>query len=152
VVLTILEIADAVVDAIVFAWGPSSPSACERDYLYRADLDKMTGRQVRVYPLRYTDSPAARGSLDGGEAINEHTIGVTVAERYTDAGKPTVAWMDERVAFAKEKIYDLLSDRLPGVSNSVTLEANVVSVYDIGILGDNRVFWSEMEFVFRVLD
>lgn len=148
---SVLDIADAVVAAIEAAWGPTDPDSVERDYLFRADLDRMQGRQVRVYPLSYTDNPASRGSVDGGESICEFGIGVTVAERCTEAGKPSREWVDERVTFAEEKVYNVLSNRLPGVSKSLTLEADAGSVYDIGILGQNRAFWSEFEFVFRVL-
>lgn len=145
------DMADAAVAAIQAAWSPTAPDSVERDYLFRSDLDTMTGRQVRVYPLSYTDAPADRGSLDGGESVCEFGIGVTVAERYAgEEAKPPRSWIDDLVEFAEAKVYNVLSNRLPGVSGSVTLRADV-SVYDVGILGQNQAFWSEFEFVFRVL-
>ena len=149
------EVADAVVAAVLVLWpdGGTAPNAVERTYLTPIDLNTLTGRKVWVTPADFGDENASRG-----ENLGKYTLAVIVAERHTDPGPPSRAWLDTRVAFV-ESLYDLLGsygNRRASGHLSVGSPARrhwtdraTAAVYDWETLSADHVFWAELEFEFR---
>lgn len=147
----IAEVCDAIVAGIAASWSPPAGSGVERVYLAPVNAESISGRRVYVFPARYTDEPA-----DRGEQLTGYTIAVLVAERFTDPGQPTVAWVDERVEFVESEIYDLVGNYGSNVPflevtghGKIWAETADATVYDPEMLATKKLFWAELEFTLR---
>ncbi len=146
----VLAACDDVVTAIRETWEPSGVDSVERAYfsgVTEKDLASLTGRKVYVFPASYDDSPIDRGN---DEWI--HEIGIVVVERYADGGKPSVAWMDERVLFVEQTVrtsidFDGREGSLGG--RLTTQTAPVTDVFEVAAFHETRAFWSEIQLELR---
>jgi hypothetical protein len=143
------DVLDAIVTATTTAWNaditPSvvaDPDEVVRDYLFRYDLAKDTGRKVIFFPRTFQNNAATRG-----EDENIYGVSCVIVERFTDAGDPTKAWIDERVGFVERVVSDsndyvhsaLMN--LPGTREAWTT-VNNITIYDADRLQTQKVFWS----------
>lgn len=148
------EVADAIAAEIETAWEPVAPDSVARCYRDTTNLATVTGRQVRVFPLAISDENASRG-----ENLTTYGITVVVVERYTaadGAGEPSVEWVDERIGWVEDVVYDTLANY--GVGDTPYLavtghgriftETSDWAVCQVDYLG-TKLFWSELEFTFR---
>lgn len=144
----ILTACDFIKTAIQTAWsGIGADDSVERVYVAPLKLEEQLGRHVYVYPLSYGNQPATRGFDDW-----TYQVGVVVIERYEDAGTPPVNWMDARVDFTQETVFDTLDfTRSPaavsGGLRMLTQEANC-EVYNIDQMIQDKQFRSELRFTF----
>lgn len=147
----VTEVRDAVKGAVEAWWQPSA--ADEVLTAWRADLDVKgwRGRKVYVFPAEYATENVTRADEQG-----DYTLSVLVAERCPDAGDPLDAWLDDRAAWV-ESLYEMLSApalRLlptPGepYSGLWCERAAVVSVYDLEMLTQAKMFMSEIAVTYR---
>ncbi|MDB5310677.1 MAG: hypothetical protein JWO38_4879 [Gemmataceae bacterium] len=155
----ILDVCDSVVSMIQTAWVPAAPSAVSRVYdpdigLTAEDVNtRLAGRQVLVFPTKY-ESPA-QASRD--MLWRKHRVTVLTVERYTDgSGSPPVAWMDARVGFVEQMIFNplrnpalVLAGQLVTQAFPAPDEAAEADVYDIDIVIQDRAFWAEVRVVLQ---
>lgn len=142
----ILTVCDELVSVVEAALTDPADAVVERLYLAPLDMAADTDRHVWIFPVSHTRTPENRG-----EDARTYRIAVVVAERYTAPGEPTVAWVDERVTFAQEKVFESLDfARSPLVytgSRGLRTTAGEVTVYDPDRL-QRGLFWSEMTLEF----
>ena len=107
--------ADDLVDAVVPALQASPPTPPTDSTLTvvatdtpTVDPDKLAAGELQVWVFweNYEPGvPASRGEDTGGV-----TVGVVAVERYTDAGRVTLAWRRERSAWFKAAVVEKLND------------------------------------------
>lgn len=119
-----------------------------RDYYVTVQVDRMTGRNVWLFPLGYgNEGPSTRQ-----DDTYDFTLGVVYAEKWTSTGLPSKSWVDERILFVEEQIYVPLCDgrRFYGAGeNYWSQTADVTLVYNVDYLRDFKLFWSELQFTYR---
>ena len=141
----IIEVCDAIVDKVTLAWVPLGADGVSRQYLTPVKAEFIQGRQVYVFPANYGDEPA-----DRADDLKEHRVALLVVERYTDAGAPTVEWIDERVNFVQTFLWDELTNpRSQAILDDLWPHTGEVAVYDVAMLSEKKLFWSELDLVFR---
>lgn len=139
--------------------GSAPVSTIERVYDFVEDLGKLVDRKVYVFPLDYVlTEPISRK-----EDMFDVRVGVVVAHKYDNPSSPTkaapVAWVDDKVDFVETYIFSTLAEvrmhevPLGGPSGEMVQywpqEAANNMVFDYTKLSQHKVFWSELEFVFR---
>lgn len=144
-----ISLCDRLVVELAAGWGPTAPDAVSRVYEAAIPAESLTGRKVYVFPVGYGGDPASRG-----EDWYMHRIAVLTVERYDEAGRPPVAWVDTRADFVHEQVFGVLDFTRGGPlrfdgRTVYTESCSEVPVYDAGMLVTKKVFWSEIEFVFR---
>lgn len=143
----ILTVCDALVTAIETGLDHSTDAVVERLYLAPLDMATDTDRHVWVFPSVYGSNPENRG-----EDSLTYRVAVVVAERYTSPGEPTVAWVDTRVTFTQEKVFDTLDfSRDPlvfGTTRRLLTTSGELTAYDPDRL-QRGLYWSEMTLEFR---
>jgi hypothetical protein len=143
----ILTVCDALVDAVEAALTNPSDATVERLYLAPLDMASDTSRHVWLFPAVFGSNPENRG-----EDSLTYRVGVVVAERYTAAGEPTVAWTDARVTFAQEHVFDALDfSRAPlafATTRRLLTTNGELAIYDPDRL-QRGLFWAEMTLEFR---
>jgi hypothetical protein len=148
----IIAVCDAIVTRLQTVLSPAAPDEVARKYLAPVKAETLRGRKVYVFPVRYSDAPASRA-----ENLTDYTVAVLVVERYEDAGEPTDEWIDERVNFA-ESVYHALDfgggEDLLAVESTreVWCETADAPVYDVEMLSTKKLFWAELEFLFREIN
>lgn len=146
----VLTLADALVTEIAAAFAGASVTAdVTREYEIQYDLGKFTGLKVHVFPTAYLTPESATRAED---YVDAECVVVT-AERYTANGKPTKAWLDTRVGYVDQYIFDLVRQiEQPLVGGSFwNRRADVACVFDLKMLRQHKVFWSEVEVTYRRL-
>jgi len=133
------------------------PCICERVYETTHDLGEVDGRKVEIYPLSYVPfEPATRE-----EAYYDFRYSIVTLERFREHKRVPRIWLDDRVTFVEEQIFNPLDPtnkeraELILVIDSDSywpIEVECTTVYEYNILRQNKVFWSEVEVVFRKLD
>jgi hypothetical protein len=152
----VLALADAIaVKLNVLFVANSIAVTATRQYEVTHELGLMTGRKVEVYPLSYNPFEAA----DRSTSFYDFRFSIVTLERYETKGLVPKVWLDERVNFVEEFIFNpldptgkVLASTLMVIVNSDEfwpIEVEVTSVYDIGYLRRHKVFWSEVEVAFR---
>ena len=101
----LLEVADIAAAAVSTAWSPTAPDSVSREYGDEEPAATFTGRRVYVFPMG--DGEVER--ISRTEVEWYYKLAIVSAEKYTGAGLPTKAWMDERVEWAGDKVYDVLN-------------------------------------------
>lgn len=145
----LLVVGDIIVTAISAAWSPTSPDLVAREYGEEEDTKAFTGRRVYVFPIG--DGEAERISRD--EVEWSYRFAIVTAEKYTDAaGLPTKAWMDTRLQFVREFVYDVLNvdeqeDHLDGTLWTYTIDRT--EAYDFEAYRTLGFFWSVVEVELR---
>lgn len=145
-----LSLCDKLVEVVRAAWQPAAPDLVER--LYEAPIDtskKGAGRRVYLFPTTYSSEPANRG-----HDLYSHKIFALTVEKYEDAGRPPAAWVDERVDFVYEQLFQGLDfshsgPLLWGSRSIVTKTIEPVDLYDAAYLVQMKVFWCELTFEFN---
>lgn len=153
----VLTLCDALVSAIDSAWTQGANDSVSRRYIAPIDIQELStlaGRHVYVFPGRYDSSPATRG-----HDAWVHEIGVLVVERYTALGNEPADttlrdWLDTRVDFVESTVigaldYDGRTVLAIGSSRNVLTEALEVETYDVEMLNQHKLFWSELTATFR---
>lgn len=117
-----------------------------REYEVQYDLGTFTGLKVHVLPVAYLrDGPATRreNNYDGD-------VVVVVAERYADVGSPGRDWLDARVQVVESCVFDPLEKiDLPLLADVFRVkEIAVDPAYDLKMLREKKVFWSEVQATF----
>lgn len=117
-------------------------------------LDEMT---VEVFPWVYTDISPEYPSNRSEETLDVQ-INIILKDRYRSVGNPTRAWVKEHIRIVRDYIYEIVRQR--GRDNSLgTLHLNdywvtkaiVNPVYDLDLLRNHNLFWSEVAVTFRKL-
>lgn len=149
----VLDACDAAVALIAAAWSPPAPSAVTRVYAPPVNLTEdadppLAGRQVFVFP-----GPYDAAQLDRAGQWRTYTLRVLVVERYTaGAGPVPAAWLDERVRFAQDAVFNRLADQSLKLVGQMTPDpetpAAVDVLYDPDVLLQHKTFWSVMTFTF----
>lgn len=144
----ITELRDALLALVEAHWSPAAPDEVVGDYQYDVMAADLTGRKVLVF-ADTADSFLSARAADG----NDFGFQVWVVERFTDPGRPTRAWVDERVAFLSD-LFDLLKEprRLPYLPAAPAVypqEAAISTVYDIVELVENKLFVGTINLTLR---
>ena len=138
----VIDLADAIVVVLGTAIGtPTPPLTVEISRVYQPEyrLETLTAnlRKVTVFPSELADrGPSSRGA-DGTTS----TVVVVIAERYTEAGAIPTAWMDARVAWVQEMIFNVLRNPRVRVDGAYP-EAIDCMIFDCELLKQDRVFFS----------
>ena len=152
-----LELCDDLVAALVAAWAPTAPSGAERAYFKRiTDEDEARTlaeslrladgeRRVVVFPVGYSSAYA-----NDAEDAYSHEVQTLIVERYAAAGDPTRDWIDERVDWVHEQIFQGWDFRASPSWNTYlrTISADVL-VCDLSKLVTNKLFWSVVGHTFE---
>ncbi len=144
-------------DAVVTYLG-TLPEAVESQaaYTVRDNAITMDGMLVRVFAAGYGDGERlARARIN-----KDLDIVVTIEELYTEAASNDASgpvpsdWVDQRVTFVEEKIFnplnvkgELVTDLLGQRFRIIT--AKVTTVYDPDRLGGSKLFWSMLELSYQ---
>lgn len=167
----IIDVCDALVTEVYDHWlttygPPIFPSEVKRSYVAPANLDRLQGRRVWVFPATWNQETSSRGLPDDpANSINDYAVVLVIAERYAGegAGDPIDSdtargWIDERVEFA-QSIYDLVSDfgkpvmlQVDGRRPIFCESAEPVDVYDEATLSQDKCFWCRMGFTLREVE
>lgn len=144
----ILDVCDALVSKVITAWTAiTADDSVERVYLAPIKVHTQIGRHVYIFPTNYENSPATRSEDDW-----TYQIGVVVVERHDSSGEPATSWMDTRVNFVQDKVFDALDfARAPLIVGSglgLITQTSSVEVYDETKLNELHTFWSELTFTF----
>lgn len=149
----VLDLCDACAAAVSAAWVPTGDDAVARVYAPDVGLTQdnpdtlVRGRKVYLFPGAYASPLLDRGSL-----LRRYTVAWLVVERYADgAGFPPDAWLDDRVAFVEQTVFNVLRDPtlvltgavVSGVQPDPEAEPAVDPVYDLDLLIENHTFWSQ---------
>jgi hypothetical protein len=144
----LIDLCDELVTVIQGNLSSGDDIEVTRAYRQELDLGKFTGRKVRVFPKSYT-SPDV---ITRREVLWQASLVIVVAERFTDNGFPDNAWMDERIVWVEQNIFDVFGNVEPFRLGKYWCEsADVTVAYDWELLNEDRVFWSETELVFRAI-
>lgn len=154
-----LTLIDQLVTVLTAAWDAADPprganDTVSREYTTPVAVESLNGRKVYLFPIDYGGDPASRL-----EDWYMHGVAVLTVERYADAGPPPNDWVDERVDFVHDLLFSGLDYSHNGplrwtdaqsVKRTVwTDQSGPVPVFDVGMLATKKLFWSEVEFVFR---
>jgi hypothetical protein len=104
------------------------------------------GRKVYVIRSATTGGPATRN-----DDQTDYSIAVLVVERYTDAGDPSREWIDERVDWVHDMIFNPFDFRTPPSWNPFlrTIGGDVL-VCDLNkLIAGGKLFWSVVGFSFE---
>lgn len=149
-----IEIADAVVLVIRDELWSFDRAAVVREYLPDADARTLTSPRCGVYVLDATD----QGPFDRSTRLAEYTIGVVVADRWSDPGDPPGEWADglvELVGAIRARLGDKAeSPVLPGEAANGLWVAHPLPAarhYDPSVLREDKVFFSEFAITYREL-
>lgn len=120
-----------------------------REYEIEYDLGTFTGLKCHVMPTAYMRDSAATRKENNYDA----ECVVVIGERWTSTGRPTKQWLDDRVHLVERCVYDPLERiELPLLADQYWVrEIECTTVYDMTMLRQQKVFWSEVEAVFRRL-
>ena len=143
------EAADGAAALITAAWAPAEPDGVTRDEVAEETYATMEGRQVFVF---LTEAGAAEVErLNRGEVVNGFKISVRCYEKYTDPGRPTAAWMDERRTWL-DTIYTALDKSTEGQRMLTTLWTQTLEITDVTdaeAVAELNLFVASIEVEFR---
>lgn len=152
----ILDVCDAVAAALTTEiGGPPGDPAATVERVYQADIEtrSLTGRKVYVMPGSY----AGVERPTRGERSQDNTVTVLVVERYTDQGPPPNDWLDERVEWVEETVFDLLDDEADVPAAILALgnvwpQTSEVLVFDQEMLREKNLFFSVVGITYREIE
>lgn len=161
----LIAFSDAIVDRLQKAFDAVVASVeVTRDYELRHDLDTFLGMKVVVFPAGYAISPTNDMMVDsvrgrGGYATRSEDyldveVAIAVAERWADdTKKPPREWLDDRVEIVDRCVFEALRKTEEPLLADEFWKSDVIvaDAYDIQLLRQHRVFWCEVEAVFRKL-
>lgn len=144
----ILSLADFIKDVLI-ANVPNDVTV-ERKFSVTKRVEDLTGKHLWVFPLDYADN----GPETRTEYALDVRIGVVYAERYAQPGSIPDEWLDDRVEFVELSIFDPLNvnqGSYGAAGEYWPQTAAVTTLYDMDALKQLKVFWTELEFVYRRL-
>jgi hypothetical protein len=150
----VIEICDACVAVLSTVWAPVAPNSISRIYGKEIGLsidypaEMLTGRQIYVFPTNYNQYRL----LDRKSKLTKYSVSVLIAERYTEAGLPPVAWMDERVSFVDSVVFSALTDLSASFAGARVDPEDLGSVdivYDRDLYMQRNTFWSQITIVYQ---
>lgn len=149
----IIQAADAAVALILAGWtGRGADDGAERVYAPRVHLSgdeapALAGRHVYVFPFPYSAE-----QLDRGSQWRRYSLRVLIVEQYKSAGDPPTSWIDERVYFVEQKVFNPLANESLKLIESMSADLDAVStldeVCDRETLIQHKTFWSYATFPF----
>jgi hypothetical protein len=115
--------------------------------------DRFTGRRLYVFGT----GEIHEGALTRGEDDNRYRIGVVVFERHVGDGPASAdtTWIDGRVAWVEENVFDFLGDaRSPALEDTdlIPFSQEWVTVYSADLLRQLSLFRSEVSMVYRKVE
>src|SRR4051794_41184916 len=105
----LIDLCDEVVTVIQDLVGSGEDIQVARAYRQELNLGKFNGRQVRVFPKSYTSPTVVTRS----EVSWLASLIVVIAERYPLDGFPPNDWMDERIVWVEQNIFDVFGNVTP---------------------------------------
>lgn len=142
----IVTVADAVKDRINDNLDPALSATVARVFHVDIDSKDLSGRQVYVFPAGYMDVEPATRSDD----LKEFRIGIVIVERYTASEFPTDSWMEERLEWVQNNVFDRLVDPRVGVLlDCLWPDTATVLAWDYDLLVEKKLFFSEVEINYR---
>lgn len=142
----ILLACDAAVETIDAAWTDKGKcDGVQRVYAPPINLTEdaepvHTGRQVYVFPGPYTTTLYTRGDQWRG-----YTLRALMVERYVDAGDVPDEWIDERVSFFEQGVFNLLANQgltlIDEMAPALDETATIDLLYDVDMLLKLKTFW-----------
>lgn len=149
----IIKLADQLVseftNRLVIAGYPTV--SVTREYDVTTDLGTFVDKRIEIYPLNYNPSDDATRT----ETYYDFRYSLVLMERYKQKGLIPKEWIDEQLLFCQNYVFNPLDNKQEDFF--VTVDGNqhwptdvkVTSVYDFDMLRQNKVFWSEIEVIFR---
>jgi hypothetical protein len=119
-----------------------------REYIIEAKIEELTSKHIWVIPGPYADT----GPLDRSASDYEFIIAVVYARKYDTKGTVPKLWLDDIIELVEEELFVPLSDEHTpyGELQDYRSQAATVSLlYDPEALAEFKLFWSELEFVYR---
>ena len=147
----LLEVADVAAAAINAAWtGRGANDGAERSYGLQISLEELVGRKVLVIPIG--DGEVER--LDRATTIREYRLAVITVERCLETGLPSDDWMDQRLEFCREVVFDILNvDRkteyLGTPATLYTESIDRPSAFDQDLYWDSNAFLCQIDVALR---
>lgn len=152
----LLDVADIIVARLRVVWQPGEPDEVSREYGIEEDVDagdftKLHGRKLRVFPMG--DGEVER--LDRATVLWEYRFALVGYEHYKDSpGLPPAKWMDDRVKWGREVVFDTLNidkvaDYLGTPATLYTQSIDRPLAYDFDIYRECSAFWTGFELVMR---
>lgn len=146
----LLEVADIAAAAVNAAWAPTGDNVVSRAYGDEEKRHSMPGRRVYVFPIGKREVE----KITRTETEWAYRLAVLTVEKCPDPGLPSDAWMDERVEFVGEKVFDVLNvddpdDWLGTPAELYTFEIDWSEVYDFEAYRTLGCFWSVVEVELR---
>jgi hypothetical protein len=157
----ILTLCDALAGAVNDGWTTYAINVvgkAERAYqvpVKPSEMDRYFGRRVYVFPDTYANQPASKL-----EDLNAYRVAFLTIEKFHGTGPPDLCWVDDRVKFVYDAIFQGLdfshntAGGMPGPlaigTRRVWTEGfDDVPVYDQDMLVRQKIFWCEMSGLFR---
>lgn len=140
----LVELAIAATARLTTALGDEA--VVSRCYVPEVNIESLVAgeRFVKLWAPGYTDEGmATRGEKQGG-----YSLEIAIYEKFVGQEEPPLEWMDERVAWVKGRIVDLLGDPRVRLATSAYAETLTVTAYSDELYIQN-VFWSNVLIVFR---
>lgn len=142
----IITVCEAIKDKLIETINDGTITV-ERAYLGPVDPKSVTSRMVYVFPRTYSNTPINRGADEW-----VYSVQVTVIDKYESPGEPTKSWIDDRVEWVQEKIYDALdfsrTDLVFATTRRLRTQTADITTYDYELL-ERSTFQSDIVFEFR---
>jgi hypothetical protein len=151
------EVRDGVFDFLDDTIAPAEPDRLSRGYAVRDKLIELDGKRIRIFPEAYGDAER----LARRRIAKEYAIIVTIEEPYLepaqagDDGPVPLDWIDERVDWVEENVFDPLNESHVREADGLLLDSlrtqtcEVTVVYDPGRIDQEKLFWSMIRVAYR---
>jgi hypothetical protein len=150
----ILQTCDAAVEVLLGEWSePGKDDGVLRAYAPPINLSDdvepvHVGRKIYLFPAPYSAALLTRG-----DQWRSYLVRALMVERYVDdADGPPDKWIDERITFFEQNVFNLLVDPdlelLGAIVPALDQEATVDLLYDADLLLKRRTFWCYGTFPF----
>ncbi len=150
----ILPFLDAIVTTLETTFTDESiPVTVSRAYDFVHDMGRYTGLKVDVY----VDKDLIHTEATRAEDYYDTDFNIVVSERYTTPEVIPLVWIDERVSWVENLVFDVLYPANRPLILTVGSDqywcqyVNRTVIADMGYLQEHKVFWSELEGSFRRL-
>lgn len=137
-------------DAIKVRLIASNPDGITIDYALKKDLGTFNGRFVNIYLM----TAAKAGPVDRVSDYFDVRVMIANGERYVARGTPPREWVEERIKNELKDIYCILTSPRAELFSEhkfwpQTDDFSVAVNHEM--LEENKVFWGEMEILFRAI-
>ena len=141
------EVAEGVAALIRAGWEPAEDDEIAREYVDESKFADLRGRKVIVFGTGFREAERVSRT----EVVNEYDVTVVVVERFEDKGVPLKEWLDERVYFVEQELFNRLNVDQPGELLLGSLWAETVDVPECPDpdLVLRKIFWAEVAVSYR---